>query len=98
MISRAALKVLSQAESRTELLSIEAPWLGLDGNEVAAKAAEKLAPVRDLGPLQSAVDRFQRQHIEEALQQNQGKWAAAARTLQMDPSNLRKLARRLGMV
>ena len=98
VISRAALKVLSQAESRTELLSIEAPWLGLDGNEVAAKAAEKLAPVRDLGPLQSAVDRFQRQHIEEALQQNQGKWAAAARTLQMDPSNLRKLARRLGMV
>src|SRR5690606_12622466 len=34
VISRAALKVLSQAESRTALLSIEAPWLGLESPPV----------------------------------------------------------------
>ena len=98
VISRAALKVLSQAGSRTELLSIETPWLGLDGNAAPMHPSEKQRPPHDLGSLQSAMDQFQRSYIEEALRQSQGNWAAAARTLQMDASNLRKQARRLGMV
>ncbi len=102
VISRAALKVLSQAESRMELLSIEAPWLGLEVSAARPSilptiSAHQPAP-QEMGPLQAAVNQFQRTYIEAALSQNQGNWAAAARTLQTDPSNLRKQARRLGLL
>ncbi len=98
VISRAALKVLSQAESRTALLSIEAPWLGLDATPAAQhKASPALAPPA-VEALQTAVERYQRELIEAALARRQGKWAATARDLQMDPSNLRKLARRLNLI
>ena len=99
VISRAALKVLSQAESRTALLSIEAPWLGLDGPAQAPvnlpAAALPLAPNESL---QQAMERYQRELIEAALAQHKGKWASAARALAIDPSNLRKLARRLNLI
>src|SRR5690606_34800323 len=99
VISRAALKVLSQAESRTALLSIEAPWLGLDGPAQAPvnlpAAAVPLAPNESL---QQAMERYQRELIEAALAQHKGKWASAARALAIDPSNLRKLARRLNLI
>ncbi|MWV16990.1 nitric oxide reductase transcriptional regulator NorR [Pseudomonas sp. L-22-4S-12] len=98
VISRAALKVLSQAESRTALLSIEAPWLGLDATPAAQhKATPALAPPA-VEAMQAAVERCQRELIEAALARRQGKWAATARDLQMDPSNLRKLARRLNLI
>jgi anaerobic nitric oxide reductase transcription regulator len=48
--------------------------------------------------MQAAVERCQRELIEAALARRQGKWAATARDLQMDPSNLRKLARRLNLI
>ncbi|HVK99487.1 MAG TPA: nitric oxide reductase transcriptional regulator NorR [Dongiaceae bacterium] len=95
VISRAALKVLSRAESRTGLLSIEASWLGLDAPALAPQAAIVATPLLPQDSLQQALDRFQRELIQSALDQHDGKWAAAARALQIDPSNLRKLARRL---
>ncbi|HNM41714.1 MAG TPA: helix-turn-helix domain-containing protein, partial [Giesbergeria sp.] len=39
----------------------------------------------------------QRQAIEAALARHRGQWARAARELEIDPSNLHKLAKRLGM-
>ncbi|SDS19700.1 nitric oxide reductase transcriptional regulator NorR [Pseudomonas oryzae] len=98
VIGRAALKVLSQAGSRSALLSIEAPWLGLDSAPPPSGAVMPMAtaPVRE--SLQQAVERCQRSLIEDALARHRRKWAAAARELQMDPSNLRKLARRLGLI
>ncbi|MCL7941785.1 hypothetical protein M8009_15960 [Halomonas sp. ATCH28] len=39
----------------------------------------------------------QRQAILEALAACDGRWASAARRLELDPSNLHKLARRLGL-
>ncbi|MCY1310227.1 Nitric oxide reductase transcription regulator NorR2 [compost metagenome] len=98
MISRAALKVLSQAESRTALLSIEALWLGLESPSVRQLAPPQTASEPVLEPMQQAVERYQRELIQTALTQHAGKWAAAARELQMDPSNLRKLARRLTLI
>ena len=59
-------------------------------NELKARR-EKLAALRE------QVDECQRQAIRAALQAHPGNWAAAARLLQLDPSNLRKLARRLGV-
>jgi anaerobic nitric oxide reductase transcription regulator len=43
------------------------------------------------------VDEAQRAAIRQALQACHGQWAQAARALELDPSNLHKLAKRLGM-
>jgi anaerobic nitric oxide reductase transcription regulator len=98
VISRAALKVLSQAQSRTALLSIEVPWLGLEN---ATVSGQKQVPVQlssCVEAMHTAMGHFQRELISATLTRCQGKWAAAARDLQMDPSNLRKLARRLNLI
>ncbi|WP_427144090.1 nitric oxide reductase transcriptional regulator NorR (plasmid) [Pseudomonas nitroreducens] len=99
VISRAALKVLSQADSRHALLSIEAAGLGL---EVTTHPAPASVPTVAAGEtsysLQAAVDGYQRQLLQDALLRHNGKWASAARALEMDPSNLRKLARRLNLL
>lgn len=94
VISRAALKVLSQAQSRHELLSIDAAGLGLDAPAGAMALAAASVPCS----LQASVDSYQRELLQEALLRHNGKWAAAARALDMDPSNLRKLARRLDLL
>jgi anaerobic nitric oxide reductase transcription regulator len=97
LISRAALKTLSQAASRRELLSIDAAGLGLE-LPAAEDAVEIPAPsTEDARSLQEVVDDYQRRLLQRALQRHGGKWAAAARALKMDPSNLRKLARRLDL-
>ena len=98
VISRAALKVLSHAESRTELLSIEAAWLGLDLPLRLEPQAPVSIPDALPLPMQDAMDRYQRELIQTALDRHDGKWAAAARALVIDPSNLRKLARRLSLI
>lgn len=98
VISRAALKVLSQAESRTALLSIEATWLGLDGPAPLLDSAPPAVPLAPRESLQQAMDRYQRELIQSTLAQHGGKWAAAARSLAIDPSNLRKLAKRLNLI
>ena len=43
------------------------------------------------------LDTCQRQAIEAALARHHGQWARAARELEIDASNLHKLAKRLGM-
>ncbi|WP_435274553.1 nitric oxide reductase transcriptional regulator NorR [Psychrobium sp. nBUS_13] len=47
--------------------------------------------------LKIATNQFQRSTIERVLIQEQGKWAAAARVLNTDRSNLMRLAKRLGI-
>lgn len=47
--------------------------------------------------LRLAVEQCQRQQVRAALEQHAGNWAAAARALDIDASNLHKLARRLGV-
>ena len=48
-------------------------------------------------PLKTALDTYQRQLVQQALEKSQGNWAAAARRLGLDTSNLHKLSRRLGL-
>lgn len=48
-------------------------------------------------PMRDVVERSQRQAIEQALAASHGNWAAAARLLNVDSSNLHKLAQRLGV-
>ena len=61
---------------------------------VAGGALSLAAPT---GTLRDAVDACQRQVLNAALVAHGGNWAQAARTLDVDPSNLHKLARRLGL-
>jgi anaerobic nitric oxide reductase transcription regulator len=48
------------------------------------------------GTLRERVEACQRAAIEQALAAHGGRWAGAARELGLDPSNLHKLAQRLG--
>lgn len=47
--------------------------------------------------LKAATEAYQRELIQHALQQAQGNWAAAARSLKLDRANLSRLAKRLGI-
>ena len=78
-------------------MTLEAAHLDLD---LQAPSPEKPAPpvpeAADL-PLKTALDTYQRQLVQQALEKSQGNWAAAARRLGLDTSNLHKLSRRLGL-
>ncbi|HBI84465.1 MAG TPA: nitric oxide reductase transcription regulator, partial [Alcaligenaceae bacterium] len=47
--------------------------------------------------LREATEFFQRKQIRERLEQHNGNWAATARSLELDTSNLHKLAKKLGL-
>ncbi|MDD2711507.1 MAG: nitric oxide reductase transcriptional regulator NorR, partial [Simplicispira sp.] len=109
VISRAALKALSQGVAPNAIVTLQAHWLDLDALGSApvteptptadpAPPPEPQAPVPAAGAsLRSAVDDCQRRAILAALATQQGNWAQAALQLGVDASNLHKLARRLGV-
>jgi anaerobic nitric oxide reductase transcription regulator len=101
VISRAAIKAVSHGASRNEIVTLGAKLLDLsDGGMDLAETDEEHDAPAPSGPDQSlrdAVDACQRQAIRRALAAHQGNWAVAARALDVDPSNLHKLARRLGL-
>ncbi|WP_298210407.1 nitric oxide reductase transcriptional regulator NorR [Acidovorax sp.] len=103
VISRAALKALSRGVNRTDIVTLEPALLDLDAASTPVSAtplateatAAPLTQASPTGPLRDAVDACQRAHITAALAHHQGNWAQAARMLEVDASNLHKLARRL---
>ncbi|MEH8021137.1 nitric oxide reductase transcriptional regulator NorR [Rheinheimera metallidurans] len=102
VISRAAIKALSQGVARTDIVTLGAELLDIDSVTAAvlhsAQNAQNVLASNNLAiPLKLAVSQLQRQMIETALQQNKGSWSQAARQLELDPSNLHKLAQRLGL-
>ncbi|MNP35002.1 Nitric oxide reductase transcription regulator NorR2 [compost metagenome] len=100
VISRAALKLLSRGANRNEILTLEPEQLDLDSGASPAASAVTV-PVQTaegrLRPLRDSVDDCQRQAIQQALAASENNWANAARLLDLDPSNLHKLAKRLRM-
>ena len=69
-----------------------------DATHALDEAAQAAAsPPATAVPLRDATDACQRQCITQALARHQGNWAQAARALDVDASNLHKLARRLGV-
>jgi anaerobic nitric oxide reductase transcription regulator len=100
VISRAALKVVSRGAARTDIVSLPAELLDLDGPALpgvtAPRPPDEAIPAT-LMPLRDAVDATQRRLVRAALDACGGNWADAARRLDVDPSNLHKLARRLGL-
>ncbi|WP_043531353.1 nitric oxide reductase transcriptional regulator NorR [Litchfieldella xinjiangensis] len=106
VISRAAIKALGRGADRGDIITLEAALLDLSRDSLSSTdTGEPQAPSTVvtgasepvLEPLHDSVERVQRQAIERALAHADGKWAAAARLLALDPSNLHKLARRLGL-
>jgi anaerobic nitric oxide reductase transcription regulator len=104
VISRAALKAVSRGADRKDIVTLEEDMLDLDALEMADVAqtgvddhASHAASASRPAPMHEVVEASQRQAIRQALAQHQDNWAAAARTLGLDASNLHKLARRLGL-
>ncbi|MBO1520109.1 nitric oxide reductase transcriptional regulator NorR [Oceanisphaera pacifica] len=116
VISRAAIKAISQGAVREDIITLEPALLDLSaglvdmcamegaaqGSSLTASRAAATASepaVDHLCPvsLQLATSHAQRQAIEQALAHSKGNWAKAARVLEVDASNLHKLAKRLGM-
>ncbi|WP_079201907.1 MULTISPECIES: nitric oxide reductase transcriptional regulator NorR [Pseudomonas] len=99
VISRAAIKLLSRGASRTQILTLEPDLLDLDSSVRQPGASEALeqqnTPAAAACSMREAVEACQRQSILQALALCADNWASAARLLELDPSNLHKLARRL---
>ncbi|MEH6387372.1 nitric oxide reductase transcriptional regulator NorR [Pseudomonas profundi] len=103
VISRAALKALGRNGSRQGIISLEAAHLDIASTaQVNEPVADSLSAtpgdgVGELASLRQFTDACQRQHLRAALERANDNWAAAARMLDIDPSNLHKLAKRLGL-
>jgi anaerobic nitric oxide reductase transcription regulator len=99
VISRAALKQLSRGTSRTLIMTLEPEILDLDsamgGQGAVVESPLDVTADEPFQPLGEAVDDYQRKKILQALSLSGENWASAARILEVDPSNLHKLARRL---
>lgn len=101
VISRAALKAVIRGADRRQIVTLEPGMLDLDGVDGLALPAATNQPTRTMdappATLQQTVESCQRQAIRQALDAHQGNWAASARQLGLDASNLHKLARRVGL-
>ncbi|MFT3721420.1 nitric oxide reductase transcriptional regulator NorR [Pseudorhodoferax sp.] len=104
VLSRAALKAVSRGARREDIVTLDAGLLDLEllarpplPATPAGDAPAREAPPATDRPLRAIVDEAQRQAIRQALERHGQRWALAARALDVDPSNLHKLARRLGL-
>lgn len=96
-VSRAAIKALSQGADRQAIVSIGPELLDLPNTPNTAQEVDSTVFTQSSMNLRDAVQKLQQQMIEQALQQADYKWTRAARILEIDPSNLHKLAQRLGL-
>jgi len=107
VIGRAALKLLSRGVGRADIATLSADLMDLQDTALSPMTAIKpdevpQSPVttpagNEAGSLREQVERAQRHILERSLRACGGNWAMAARQLGVDPSNLHKLAHRLGL-
>ncbi|RHW20385.1 nitric oxide reductase transcriptional regulator NorR [Pseudomonas jilinensis] len=99
VISRAAIRALGREGSRQAMLVLDAAVLDVPASIAPTLRDERSAGAAPAGvqPMRISVDSCQREQIRRALAVTDGNWSAAARMLDLDPSNLHKLARRLGL-
>lgn len=101
-ISRAAIKAVSRGAQRADIVTLDTALLDLDATGLPASPtpavlSEPAADAPTPATLRDALDDCRRDQIRAALDAHAGHWADAARQLDIDASNLHKLARRLGL-
>ena len=87
--------VLARAGHKTDRLILQVSHFAL-GAENPAHSSSQMLPSEEKN-LKEATDEFQRDLIKQALLRNNQNWAATARELSLDPANLRRLTKRLGL-
>jgi anaerobic nitric oxide reductase transcription regulator len=103
LIARSSLRALGKLPARPRILTMrpEDLDLSLPGIPLAPVSNNPAMPSSTAGSeggdLRQAVDRFQRELIEQCLRRHDGHWSHAARELGLDRANLSRLARRLGI-
>jgi len=103
LLGRSVLKALGRHAQRPRILTLSAEDLGLPSPPVAPPKIEPAAasPGGDAANAQAglreAVAQFERTMVEQALERHGFSWAAAARALRVDPANLARTAKRLGV-
>lgn len=102
VVSRAALRTVSRGARRSDIVTLDVGLLDLDSSRLPGMAVQPAADSGDIpltpgASLKAATDVYQRQLIRATLQHSGDNWAEAARLLEVDSSNLHKLARRLGL-
>ncbi|MDI6464455.1 sigma 54-interacting transcriptional regulator, partial [Cronobacter turicensis] len=88
--------IVAQAASRGPELLLQAHHFA-PGASVVAPRETPVAAAPPVENLQHVTRQFQRDYIQRALQVAGNNWAACARLLEMDPGNLHRLARKLGL-
>ena len=93
---------IRDSAQRPRILTLSAEDLGLASPAAILPKIEPAAarPSGDaIGSqgLREAVAQFERTMVEQALERHGFSWAAAARALQVDPANLARTAKRLGV-
>ena len=104
VISRAAIKALSRGAQRHDIVTLDSRLLDLELPGQDAAGFSENSP-QDSGLLQAvqglqmkeAVKVFQRSLVLLELQRQNGSWSSTARAFGLDPSNLHKLAVKLGL-
>lgn len=100
LVSRAALKAVGRGADKRDIVTLSADLFDIEDATEALPVIveeEKPQPRNGVLPLRNSVEACQRQAIRDALAMHHDNWAAAARWLDIDASNLHKLARRLGI-
>lgn len=104
LLSRAALKAMAEQGRKTSIISIGVEHLNLQTVTPQSPREEKISDKKnptleiDSGTgLRDAVDDYQRELIEAALEKTRGNLAATARLLKLDRSNLVRTMQRLGL-
>ena len=105
VISRAALRALSQGAQRDDIVTLEPKSLALESEGIVVTSDNETYSAQINTPennkshdsLKKLTQAFQRGQIRSRLQANQGRWVDAAQSLGIDTSNLHKLAKRLGI-
>jgi len=101
VISRAALRAVGRGARHADIVTLEPDLLGLDTpiiiGPIGINTLAQMPGCAALPSMKAALDHCQREMIRAALERSKDSWAEAARLLDIDASNLHKLARRLGM-
>ena len=99
VIARAVLRA-SAGDRSGELVVVAPHHLGgelLSPQPIAENAREARSRSAGAKPLRATVEEYQRDLVSAAVKTSGGNWAAAARSLGINRSNLHKLAKRLGI-